>query len=147
MTTYKATASHYSNAPEENEVLCSFSSLDQLIHMIEGQTDIFAAMALVKEINEMNGCEIVGRYEIVKIKKHFLKNELLNDKANSDFVKNNLLNSKGSQNPFSENQSSIPIKQIPIDDIANNENKNIKSDSSKNKMRELQKGYMQLLSN
>ncbi|MEK4025455.1 hypothetical protein [Sporosarcina sp. FSL W7-1283] len=60
----------------------------ELIELIKQQPDIFHAMAAVQEINEMNNYELIGAYDIKKIKQYYKENKGIKEVVNT-YNKNN----------------------------------------------------------
>lgn len=139
------------NQLSEEVIEHTFSSQRKLLDTIMEQPDVFSAIRLAGEINGLNECKIIGDYEIKMIKNRY-KNEHTNDR--NHFVKNKLIFDKGKNENFHSHFSKNKFKNV-TSNCENQNNENTKNDfissetqneNIKNKMRDLQKGYMKLLS-
>lgn len=107
------------------EVANSYSTIETLLHTLKQQETLFIALSLIKEINRLNGYKVITDYHISLIKNHFkAKNEKMKIK-----------------------ESKTENRKTKIEKHENSKTKKRKSEIAKSKYRELQKGYMKLLSN
>src|SRR6185312_7810581 len=137
ITSYKATQSDYSNSSTE-EVSVAYSSTDamrdSIMQSLMEQSTIFEAMSLAREINELNGYLVVTDWMMKKLQNHFRKNEIVKNESRlkeSHFLKNEI--TKNETDPL-ETQ------------LKSEKSKGRNHKDTYNEYRELQKGYMKLLS-
>lgn len=114
------------NKGEGEYVSCSYESeqsfKDHLMYAMQQQGTVFAAVAMAKEINKLNGYKAVSDYEIVKIKSRF-SNTYINQNNKNQNTENENGNIKSEESERREKRK------------ANND-----------KGMELRKAYMKLLS-
>lgn len=114
---------------ESEEVIeHSFSSNEELLHTIMQQKTVFEAIRLAEEINEINDYKVITDYDM----------KIIKDSYRNGNAKIKTIISKG-ENEFTE---------IKISEFKDSFSKNEISDKEKAKikMKELQKGYMKMLS-
>lgn len=144
-----------------------FDSQNELLDMIMEQDGVFKAIALAKEINELNEYGVIGEYEMKVIKDSYKKRdaesgeygirkikfvETISENSKSNFTNGILTSEKsklGNYKSISYKSNSNTYKrELHQDDSvdSNIKTEKSKSDSPESKMRDLQKAYMKLMS-
>lgn len=131
-------------APETNaeHVECTFEShyhlQDSIYQSLTEQSNIFAAMSLVNEINILNGHQVVTSYTVSRVKSHFRQNGTEKDIGHFSW------------NGFSKNGFSKNKNDFSQNGFENEKMKNEKTDTQKMKNenieKEMRKGYMKMMS-
>lgn len=127
----------------------SYPSHDSMIkHFIDSMMQtgsILQARLLAKEINELNGYEVVTAYHISKVSAHLRENAFKSDKRKTE--KRNEKREIAFQNPKVEITESIIHKTKSLDPKGNDKSKSINQNATcqkGNPYRELQKAYMRM---
>lgn len=133
-----------SNATNESVTVAYITQSDFDRHMIDSLIatgNIFAALKLANEINELNEYNVIGDYHIRYVKDYFIKEESERGKSDTnDFTNNEIVKSKVENMEYENTKSEIEKKENGI-----SKKQKVESENAKCKYRQLQKGYMKMM--